>query len=133
MNTKKILWWLDSGENIQWVSYVPTWGGFSADPTVSVAKYALSEKFCVVVIECSGNGTSNATTLTFTIPFAAASTAFTALAQITNSGTLSATWGLVATRVGSTTVDAYRNPQGQAWTNTGNKRINHVTLIYEIQ
>lgn len=132
MNTK-LIWFLDSGENIPWTSYVPTWGGFSANPTVSVAKYALSDKFCVVVIECSADGTSNATTLTFTLPFAAASTAYTALSQITNLGSLSTTWGLVATRAGSTTADAYRNPQGQSWSNSLGKRINHLTLIYEIQ
>lgn len=120
-----------SQESIQWVPYVPTWGGFSVNPT-STAKYALYGKFCVVRIESTA-GTSNSTSLTFTLPFKATNTADTALCQFTNGGTLSSTWGLVATASDSTTVTCYRTPSGSpSWTSSGSKYINHVTLIYQL-
>lgn len=121
-----------NAESITWISYTTTWGGFSANPTYT-AKYALSGKFCVVVIECTSSGTSNSTSLTFTLPFKATNSAYTTPIQFTNGGTLSSTWGIAATAQDSTTVTCYRTPSGSpSWTSSGGKGINHVTLIYQI-
>lgn len=116
---------------MNWITYVPTWGGFSAGPTVTVAKYALAGKFCAVVVECTG-GTSNDTILTMTLPFAAASTAYVAPIQFTNSGTLAATFGMAATRAASAVLDCYRDTALATWTGSGTKYINHMTIVYEV-
>lgn len=115
---------------MNWVTYTPSWGGFSSGPTVTVAKYALAGKFCVVVVECTA-GTSNDTILTMTLPFAAASTAYVAPIQFTNSGTLATTFGMAQTQA-SNVLNCFRDTAGATWTNSGTKYINHMTIVYEV-
>ena len=49
-------------------TWVPTWTGFSDNPTSVSATYIRIGKFCHVTLNGTA-GTSNATTLTVTLPF----------------------------------------------------------------
>lgn len=55
-----------------WFAFAPTITGFSANPTTTVYRYAIRGRQCSIYIRQTPAGTSNATTLTFTLPVAAA-------------------------------------------------------------
>ena len=57
----------------QYTAWSPTFTGFSADPTAVTARYTLAGKMCHCYFSMTA-GTSNATTFTMTLPFAAANT-----------------------------------------------------------
>lgn len=116
-----------------WCNYTPVWTGFSADPTVSVAKYFRQGKLCTVKVQCSANGTSNATTTTVTAPVNAASVVTVGLVQtVANNGTVAATPGQIVTRANSNIFDLYRDGQSTAWTSSGGKRASF-TYVYETE
>lgn len=109
-----------------------THGGFSANPTTA-ARYALGPgKMCHLLGGQSTNGTSNATTKTITLPFAAANTAIQegVIGQQVNNGTAVA-GGLIRTRVNSTTADIFL-ANAAAFTASGNCRsFSFLNFLYE--
>lgn len=113
--------------------YTITHGGYSVNPTSVSARYALGPgKMCHVVAFAGGNGTSNATTKTITLPFAAANTFVQpgSTQLYVNNGTAAGN-GVVLTRVNSTTADVYTAALG-AWTASGNARaFVYLNLFYE--
>lgn len=104
--------------NWVWGSGTPNGTGFSAK-TVDTLRYIQVGKivFCQVDIE----GTSNATTLTFTLPVAAKAADTIASARIANSGAFLTTAGLIQTAAASTTATVSKDTSGAAFTNTGTK------------
>lgn len=56
-----------------WKTWTPVFTGFSVDPIVNSARYIEIGKLVIVHLN-TGNGTSNATTFTMTLPIVAANT-----------------------------------------------------------
>lgn len=115
----------------QWQAWVPAFTGFSADPTSVISRYTLNGKTCTCYF-FAVSGTSNATTFTVTLPFAAANTqvqTFNA-GNIVNNGTASSA-GTVRTIVNSNVLDVYNGVVGTAWTASGTKNVAFV-ITYEI-
>jgi len=112
---------------------VPVFAGFSTNPSVTAARYTVIGK-TVTAWLITGNGTSNATTFTLTLPVAAASTAkqHLTIAQVTDNGAFKTNAGLLRTNANSVMADVYINgDQGAtAWTALGGKKVNFV-VTYE--
>lgn len=116
-----------------WSTYVPTYTGFSANPTVQAARYCVVGKLCAVHIRLTA-GTSNATTFTMTLPFAAANTAQQIFPIVgVDAGTTPTTACSLYTRVNSNIADLYKtlSSTGAGWTASGSKGANFV-ITYEI-
>jgi len=101
-------------------TWSPSWTGFSSNPTVSVAEYSLIGDVCTVWLY-AGAGTSNATTKTVTLPFAAKYANIRSIESITNSGTNAA--GLVQTTANSNILTCYATAAGGAWTASGSATV----------
>lgn len=107
----------------QWFNYAPTWGGFSSAPTVANAVFTITGRMVTVVVNCSGNGTSNATTLTCTLPIAAAYAGRGVAGYAVNNGSALTVAGRIYVAAASNTMYAYTNMGTGAWTNSGAKRL----------
>lgn len=119
-----------------WFSYTVTWTGFagSGDPTNVVSKFRVVGNMVYGYVRAATAGTSNATTLTISLPCTSAT--------ITNSNRLFATAytdnGVNVTTPGhgqipsaSATLNCYTNWAAGAWTNSGGKGIRFVEFDYE--
>lgn len=118
-----------------WFNYTPTLTGFSADPTVNLSRFMVSGRACTVVHSESATGTSNATTLTFTLPVTSASAvsnAFSAPAQVRDNGIVGTTPGLITVGSAATTASVFKDWNGTAFTNTGNKQLIFGQITYQI-
>jgi hypothetical protein len=127
-------WILQNGSPGTYLDYVPTFGGFSSPPSSVGARYNLIGKTCHVIVNMGANGTSNATTFTMTLPFAAANTFIQSdilPAVINNSGSLQTTPGRIDTIVNSNVANLYLNTAAAAWTASNGKRA-FVNFTYEI-
>ena len=107
----------------QWFNYAPTWGGFSSAPTVANAVFTITGRMVTVVVNCSGNGTSNATTLTCTLPIAAAYAGRGVAGYAVNNGSVLTVAGRIYVAAASDTMYAYTNMGTGAWTSSGAKRL----------
>jgi len=114
-----------------WKTWVPVFAGFSADPTVNAARFSQVGKICVARLS-TGNGTSNATTFTITLPVAASSTVIQNLVvtRTVDNGNGSSDQGLLQTQLGSATADVFVNAASAAWTASGGKKVDF-TIVYE--
>jgi len=102
----------------EWIALTPVvWTGFSADPT-STFQYTLDGKRLLPTNTISGNGTSNATTLTLQLPFTAA-VSYIGLALVTNNGTVQT--GRMNITAGSNLATFFATPAGGAFTAAGSK------------
>lgn len=122
-------WTLNNITPITSGTYVPTVTGYSGTPTISTAYYTLSDKQCTVNFSVSG--TSNATTLTATLPFNASSDISRQICLGTNNTSTNVV-GLVSTRSLSNVADCYSAVSGVGWTSSGTK-VFWLTLTYTIQ
>lgn len=114
----------------QYKSWNPVYTGFSSDPTSNQFEYTLIGKMCTIQV-ATGNGTSNATTFTITLPYPAKTVKQARTMAIgTDNGTNQNSW--VSTRSNSNILDVYRTATTLTWTASGNKGINFV-LTYEIE
>jgi len=114
-----------------WITYSPTLTGFSVNPAGFTGKYKLIGKTCFVSIyNPAGNGTSNATTTTVTVPFNAATFGVCSFLYCINN-TSTGGFGTGLTTAGSNVVDVFLNTN-TAWTASNGKRING-NFAYEIQ
>lgn len=84
-----------------------------------------------VFILCSINGTSNATSLTFSLPVICASATETLAPISYDNGAVGNSPTRIAFGAGSTVATAYKTINGAAWTASGNKRIDGVTAVYK--
>ncbi len=112
-------------------TWVPAWTGFSADPTAVTARYILIGKQCTVWL-FSTAGTSNATTTTVTLPFAAANIANQAgMTFPKNNGAFLTSPGRIYTTASSNIGTLDKDIAGGAWTNPGGKGV-VFNFTYEI-
>lgn len=103
-------------------TWTPTFTGFSADPSIAEAKYSLVGKSCTINLRL-GNGTSNATTFTFTLPFVGGTASQIITAIITDAGTISS--GRVDVAGSSSNIaTVYKTAAAGAFTATGSKSFN---------
>lgn len=114
----------------QWQAWIPTFGGFSADPTGVTARRSIDGSKCTIKLNSSNPGTSNATTFTFTLPFAAASTETFTCVGMNNSTQQQCR---IQTAANSNICTCYSSPGGAAWTASGSKMIYPAGFTYEIQ
>ena len=118
----------------RWLYWLPTWGGFSANPTNVLHKYKINSRTIHLIVREGAPGTSNGTSFTESAPF----TPITETNQVfvsfgtgqnnsTNCGaTLSVSSGIPTINVGFGT-----NNVTAGWTASGGKRITG-QLFYEI-
>lgn len=106
-----------------WKTWTIVFGGFSADPVPTAERYTQVGKLVTAHI-AMGNGTSDATTFTITLPIAAANTVVQdiPIAVVVDNGTTQTTMGLLRTRVNSITADLFLDPSQAVWTASGNKK-----------
>ena len=107
----------------QWFNYAPTWDGFSSAPKVADAVFTITGRMVTVVVNCAGNGTSNATTLTCTLPIAAAYAGRGVAGYAVNNGSALTVAGRIYVAAASDVMYAYTDMATGAWTNSGAKRL----------
>lgn len=125
-----------SGSSWVWTNFTPTFAGFSVAPTAIGTRYTQIGKTVIVSYSCFG-GTSNATSLTATLPITASTNSLgsyirdTFNVRVQDSGTISSTPGLIEFDIGATVANVYFNGAGtNIWTNTGTKGFRAI-VIYE--
>lgn len=111
-----------------WFAFGPGLTGFSGSPSTNFV-FALAGRICTVSVWA--NGTSNATTLTFTIPVKSTNT-FDAPATAIDNGSQQSSPGMIEVGFGSTTATAYKNWSAAGWTASGTKEIGPSQFIYRI-
>lgn len=116
----------------QWFTYLPVYTGFSADPTGGMTRFCVTGRTCLLDIRTS-SGTSNATTYTLTAPITSKDNGavYQAHARTIDNGTTPTTPGLAELTNGSTTINAYKDAAGNAWTGSSTK-VSTFQLTYEI-
>lgn len=107
----------------RWLSYVPTLAGFSSNPTSIVAQYRLAGNLMTVALSDGGNGTSNTTGKTYTLPLAkiTGSTAQVSITTIVDNGTQA--YGKHVLAANSATVTCYPAVATANWTASGSCRL----------
>lgn len=114
-----------------WQTWVPTHTGYSANPTAEVARYCLVGKMCTVEYNSTA-GTSNATTITMTLPFASNQTVVFSNGVAVDSGAGATTTPRFDLTSGSNIATVYKSPAAGTWTATGSKGVKF-QFTYEIQ
>lgn len=112
-----------------WTTYSPTLTGWSVVPTGFTARYILNGKTCMVSFNSTGSGTSNATSITMTLPFVAATIDMSAFPYALDNGTACTAGGI--TSAGSNVINILKNGAA-SWTSSGSKRVFGI-IIYQIQ
>ena len=114
-----------------WVAWSPSFGGFSANPTVT-ARYRQVGKDVVATMAEVSAGTSNGTSFTVTLPVAPKTSTILNVARVKDNGGYSATQGIIVLVANSTTATLYRDPTGTTWTSSNGKAADF-TIPYEAQ
>jgi len=115
------------GDAIHWASTVT---GFSGTPTQKFT-YNLQHQICSIYVNISG--ISNATTLTFTLPFIPQNTSAQVFAEYTNFGSAGFI-GIVQYTAGSNVAScSMTNGNISGWAGLGTKGLNGFRIAYEIQ
>ena len=107
-----------------WFNWTPGWTGFSANPTVREAKFAVVGRAAAVAYADNGNGTSNATTFTVTgCPVAPNSgISFTSFqATVVDNGFVQTSPGNAFWSGGSSTLTIQKTLSGTGFTASGTK------------
>lgn len=104
-----------NGSTWPWQTGTPLATGF-ASKTSDTLRYCVIGK--VVVCTINIQGTSNATTLTFTLPFAAKDGTDSVMVRAANSGAFLTTPGLITFVSSSTTASCFKDLSGAAFANT---------------
>lgn len=106
----------------RYLTYVPTYTGFSANPTATVV-YRITDHKCEIAYQTTGSGTSNATTFGVSVPIVGLSTGTTPLfyqfALVVDVGTFGD--GVVNIDGTDSTKLQLRKTGLAAFTNSGNK------------
>ena len=113
-----------------WFNFNGAATGFSGSPTVGVSRFEVIDRVCNIQFEVQG--TSNATTLTFTLPIAAKQlTAGLGIGK--DSGVSLTTPERIVVTAGSSTATVGKDCAGNAFTNSGTKEVRtQGTLLYEV-
>jgi len=112
--------------NAVWADYggTSTIVGWSGVPAVDIIQYKLIGKLCFVCFYISG--TSDTTTVTFTLPYTSANTTVQyggAMLTATDNGTGITSGARCWLAANSATVSCYTDMTTGAWTNTGTKAV----------
>lgn len=106
----------------QWTTWSsPAYTGFSANPTQTLRYLKVGRMVTVEAAVTNAAGTSNATTFTMTLPYAAAIDVRYPVWAVDNTSTT--TVGRADTAVSSTTLSLYTSIGGAAWTASGTKGV----------
>lgn len=116
----------------QWFNYTPTFAGWSTSPTY-ISRFNVTGRLCTVVLNYNGGtATSNATTMTGTLPIAVGASAGAMFAPSNGqdgSANL-ANPARASISPGSTTITWTKDWAGAAWTASGTKVVN-ANFTYE--
>lgn len=118
-----------------WFNYTITWTGFSTPPTGVVSRFTAKGTTITVIIRNPNTGTSDATTMTATLPRAAktlTSLDWSAPIEYTDNGALGTASGLAYIASGSTTISFFTNWAVAGWTASSTKSVALMTIIYEM-
>lgn len=121
-------------EEKRWFTYTPSFGGFSSDPSSVTANYYVDGNYCNVNIYQGGDGTSNATSFTITLPinYVGGNLGNVVAQQGRDNGSALTTCPLIHITNNSTTMTIYKDQSTAAWTNSGSKRVVFIQGSYEI-
>lgn len=118
-------WDLQNGSPGTWTSWVPTFTGFSVDPSSYEARYILQGKMCTVLFGGTSavSGTSNATNFVMTLPFQAKERIFIPV-MIQNNSVILTSPGRVFTNASGSNLTVQRTLDGAtAFTASGSKMV----------
>ena len=120
---------MNTGEGYQ--SFTTTSTGYSVYPSSGMA-YLRQGKLVTISYTANSAGTSNATTVTMTLPFAANSNAGVQLfpCEVMDNGAVQTAPGLVSIAQGSNIATIYKTYGNGGWTNLGTKYILGMTFTY---
>lgn len=108
-----------------WFAFVPTAAGFSSDPGIATCRYNIIGESILYHLTASSNGTSNATSLTYTMPAAATySIKIHCIGRAVDNGSIVATPAMVALTGSSATATFHPSLAEGAWTGSNAKSIN---------
>lgn len=112
-------------------SWIPTFTGFSSNPTSVTANYILIGKMCFVSVAMTA-GTSNATTFTMSMPFTAAAWVQSlSVTTVVNNSTVATTAGRVLISSGGGVFNFYINGSNTGtWTASGTKGVSFNMCYY---
>lgn len=117
-----------------WQTWVPTIGGFSVNPTGGIYTYSQIGKMVTLAIAMPNAGTSNAATITLSLPVTSAnrtSTTWVGYGSVVDNGVVKASPGMITITPASTTLTVVLDFQFSAFTNYGSKRMQYGAITYE--
>lgn len=113
-------------------TWVPTFVGFSADPTDVICRYSLIGKVCIASVYMGTSGTSNATNFTMTAPLTSANIAGNSwINQTYYLDNSAAGSGGIATIAANSTTITLLKASAANWTASGGKRASFI-FVYEV-
>jgi len=123
-----------TGSSWAWTNYTPTFTGFSSAPAATGTRYIQMGKMVIVNYSCFG-GTSNATSLTATLPVTASTNGLGSYVRdfycrVQDNSATPTTAGLIEFDIGATTINVYKDQSGAAFTGSGTKGFRAV-IMYE--
>ncbi len=111
------------------LNWTPQFVGFSAIPATFYAGYMFKGSLMKIMTNCNSDGTSNGTSLTFTLPFTMAALQYSKLIQVftafDNSSQIGAMRELPSA---SNIISLYASITGAGWTASGNKGYRGINL-----
>lgn len=111
-----------------WFSWAPSYGGFSSNPSLVLARFCVTGRTVHFVYSASGDGTSNGTTFTISLPVAAYNdgvngSKWTGMCGYSRDNTAAlASGSRWAIQNGGTVVNLYPSSTVANWTASGGKR-----------
>lgn len=115
-----------------WFNWTPTYTGFSADPTPSLAHFAVNGRICFVEYAESALGTSNVATFTITLPIACAQNNALIMCRVSDNGAAVAQPGRGVTLAASTTLTMGKTLTANGGFTTSGGKGALITGFYEI-
>lgn len=116
------------------LDWVPVWTGYSVDPSGGFKKYRLKNNQCTIYMGDITNGTSNANTNKFTVPFASLLGSDARVCPpvygVDNGGNLSNPPRLSLDS--TNTFGFQKDGAGNVWTTSGGKLVQLYGFIYEV-
>jgi len=120
----------------RWLDWVPTPTGFSVNPTTLVSRYRVIQNTITLFYRSTGNGTSNATTFTLSLPFTAktiTNMSWGSIGLVVDNGITQTTPGGLRVLSAATVMDVFKDVSNAAFMNSGGKRLASTNpMTYEI-
>lgn len=118
-----------------WFNWTITWGGFSTPPTGAVSRFTAKGTTITVNIRSASTGTSNATTMTASLPVVAktvTSLAWSSPIQYFDNDVLGSSAGLAYILSAGTVITFQTNWSTGGWTASAGKSVPLMTIVYEM-